>query len=63
MDEAFHAAVASGETLYLLRDYTTNSEQNSGSNSFTIDLNGFTWTYTGTDTNYAAFEITIRMLR
>ena len=57
MDEAFHAAVASGETLYLLRDYTTNSEQNSGSNSFTIDLNGFTWTYTGTDTNYAAFEI------
>lgn len=57
MDEAFHAAVASGETLYLLRDYTTNSEQNSGSNSFTIDLNGFTWTYTGTDTNYAAFEV------
>ena len=57
MDEAFHAAVASGETLYLLRDYTTNSEQNSVSNSFTIDLNGFTWTYTGTDTNYAAFEI------
>lgn len=57
MDEAFHAAVASGETLYLLRDYTTNAEQNSGSNSFTIDLNGFTWTYTGTDTNCAAFEV------
>lgn len=57
MDEAFHAAVASGETLYLLRDYTTNSEQNSGSNSFTIDLSGHTWTYTGTNTNCAAFEI------
>ena len=57
MDEAFHAAVASGETLYLLRDYTTSAEQNSGSNSFTIDLNGFTWTYTGTNTNCAAFEI------
>lgn len=57
MDEAFHAAVASGETLHLLRDYTTNSEQNSGSNSFTIDLNGHTWTYTGTATNRAAFEI------
>lgn len=57
MDEAFHAAVASGETLYLLRDYTTNSEQKSGSNSFTIDLNGYTWTYTGTNTNCAAFEI------
>lgn len=28
MDEAFHAAVASGETLYLLRDYTTGAEQN-----------------------------------
>lgn len=57
MDEAFHAAVASGETLYLLRDYTTGAVQNSGSNSFTIDLNGKTWTYTGTDTNCAAFEI------
>lgn len=57
MDEAFHAAVASGETLYLLRDYTTNSEQNSGSNSFTIDLSGHTWKYTGSDVNSAAFEI------
>lgn len=57
MDEAFHAAVATGGTLVLLRDYTTSSVQNSGSNSFTIDLNGHTWTYTGTDTNSAAFEI------
>ena len=57
MDEAFHAAVASGETLYLLRDYTTNQVQNSGSKSFTIDLGGFTWTYTGTDVSSAAFEI------
>lgn len=57
MDEAFHAAVASGETLYLLRDYTTNAVQNSGSNSFTIDLSGHTWKYTGSDVNSAAFEI------
>ena len=57
MDEAFHAAVASGETLYLLRDYTTNQVQNSGSKSFAIDLGGFTWTYTGTDVSSAAFEI------
>ena len=57
MDEAFHAAVASGETLYLLRDYTTNQGQNSGSKSFTIDLGGFTWTCTGDDANSAAFEI------
>lgn len=57
MDEAFHAAVASGETLYLLRDYTTNAVQNSGSKSFTIDLSGHTWKYTGSDVNSAAFEI------
>ena len=57
MDEAFHAAVASGETLYLLRDYTTGAEQNSGSKSFAIDLDGHTWTYTGTNTNCAAFQI------
>ena len=57
MDEAFHAAVASGETLTLLRDYTTGSSQNSGSKSFTIDLNGYTWTYTGKEVDCAAFEI------
>ena len=57
MDEAFHAAVASGETLYLLRDYTTGAEQNSGSKRFAIDLDGHTWTYTGTNTNCAAFQI------
>lgn len=57
MDEAFHAAVATGGTLVLLRDYTTSSVQNSGNKSFTIDLNGHTWTYTGTDMNDAAFEI------
>ena len=57
MDEAFHAAVASGETLYLLRDYTTGAEQNSGSKSFAIDLDSHTWTYTGTNTNCAAFQI------
>ena len=57
MDEAFHAAVASGKTLTLLRDYTTGSSQNSGSKSFTIDLNGYTWTYTGKEVDCAAFEI------
>lgn len=57
MDKAFHAAVASGETLTLLRDYTTASSQNSGSKSFTIDLAGHTWTCTGKDANSAAFEI------
>ena len=56
MDEAFHA-VTEGQTIVLLRDYTTASSQNSGSKSFTFDLNGFTWTYTGTDVNSAAFEI------
>lgn len=57
MDEAFHAALNSGETLYLLRDYTTGTEQNSGSKNLTIDLDGHTWTYTGKDTSCAAFEI------
>ena len=57
MDEAFHAALDSGETLYLLRDYTTATEQNSGSKNLTIDLGGHTWTYTGKDTSCAAFEI------
>lgn len=56
MDKAFHA-VKDGETITLLRNYTTNGAQNSGSRSFTIDLNGHTWTYTGTDTDCAAFEI------
>lgn len=56
MDEAFHA-VTEGQTIVLLRDYTTASSQNSGSKSFTFDLNGFTWTYTSTDVNCAAFEI------
>ncbi|MBS1360056.1 MAG: hypothetical protein HPZ92_06030 [Oscillospiraceae bacterium] len=40
-----------------MRDYTTASLQNSGSKSFTIDLNGHTWTYTSKDANSAAFEI------
>lgn len=56
MYEAFQA-VKKGETITLLRDYTTGAEQYSGSKSFAIDLNGKTWTYTGTNTNHAAFEI------
>ena len=56
MDEAFHA-VKAGETIVMLRDYTTDAVQNSGYDSFTIDLNEHTWTYTGTDTDCAAFEI------
>ena len=56
MDEAFHA-VQEGETIVMQRDYTTGTEQSSGNKSFAIDLNGKTWTYTGTNTNHAAFEI------
>ena len=56
MDEAFHA-VKAGETIVMLRDYTTNKVQNSGDESFTIDLNGYTWTYTGKEVDCAAFEI------
>ena len=56
MDDAFQA-VKKDETITLLRDYTTGAEQYSGSKSFAIDLGGHTWTYTGTNTNHAAFEI------
>ena len=56
MDAAFHA-VQAGETIVMQRDYTTGAEQYSGNKSFAINLNGKTWTYTGTDTNSAAFEI------
>lgn len=57
MDEAFKAQTASGEAIVLLRDYTTGSTFNSGSIDRTVDLNGHTWTCTGTDANSAAFEI------
>ena len=56
MDEAFHA-VKAGETIVMLRDYTTNKVQNSGDESFTIDLGGHTWTANIVDTASAAFEI------
>ena len=57
MDEAFKAQTTSGETIVLLRDYTTGSTFNSGSIDRTVDLDGHTWTCTGTDANSAAFEI------
>ena len=57
MDEAFKAQTASGEAIVLLRDYTTGSTFNSGTIARTVDLNGHTWTCTGTDANSAAFEI------
>ena len=57
MDEAFQAQTASREPIVLLRDYTTGSPFNSGSINRTVDLNGHTWTCTGTDANSAAFEI------
>ena len=57
MDEAFKAQTASSEAIVLLRDYTTGSTFNSGSINRTVDLNGYTWTCTGTDANSAAFEI------
>ena len=57
MDEAFKAQTANGGVITLLRDYTTGSTFNSGSIAREIDLNGHTWTCTGTDANSAAFEI------
>ena len=57
MEEAFKAQTASGEPVVMLRDYTTGSPFNSGTINRTVDLNGYTWTCTGTDTNSAAFEI------
>ena len=57
MDEAFKAQTASGAEIVLLRDYTTGSTFNSGSVARVVNLNGYTWTCTGTDANSAAFEI------
>ena len=57
MDEAFKAQTENGGTITLLRDYTTGSTFNSGSVARVVDLNGHTWTCTGTDANSAAFEI------
>ncbi len=57
MDEAFKAQTASREAITLLRDYTTGSTFNSGTVARVVDLNGHTWTCTGTDANSAAFEI------
>lgn len=57
MGEAFKAQTASGEAITLLRDYTTGSTFNSGTVARVVDLNGHTWTCTGTDANSAAFEI------
>ncbi len=57
MDEAFKAQSESGEAITLLRDYTTGSTFNSGTVARVVDLNGHTWTCTGTDANSAAFEI------
>ena len=57
MDEAFKAQTASGEAIVLLRDYTTGSSFHSGSINRTVDLDGHTWTYTGSDVNDAAFDI------
>ena len=56
MEDAFEAQT-DGDTIVLLRDYTTGSPFNSGSIKRTVDLNGHTWTCTGTDANSAAFEI------
>ena len=57
MDEAFKAQTASGKPIVLLRNYTTGSTFNSGTVARVVDLNGHTWTCTGTDANSAAFEI------
>lgn len=57
IDEARDAQAKTGEAITLLRDYTTGSKFNSGTVGCVVDLNGHTWTYTGTDANSAAFEI------
>ena len=57
LDEAYKAQTDSGEPIILQRNYTTNKITNSGSTNRIIDLNGHTWTYTGSDVNSAAFEI------
>ena len=57
MEEAFKAQTSNGEPIVMLRDYTTGANFNSGSINRTVDLNGHTWTYTGTDASSAAFEI------
>ena len=57
MDEAFDAQTKTGEAITLLHDYTTGSTFNSGTVARVVDLNGHTWTCTGTDANSAAFEI------
>ena len=58
MDEALEAQTASGGAITLLRDYTTGSVFKSGNKAdCVVDLNGHTWTYTGTDASSAAFEI------
>lgn len=57
MDEAFKAQTKSGKAITLLRDYTTGSPFNSGTVARVVDLNGHTWTCTGTDASSAAFEI------
>ena len=57
MDEARDAQAKTGKAITLLRDYTTGSKFNSGNGDCVVDLNGYTWTYTGTDANSAAFEI------
>ena len=56
MEDAFQAQT-NGDTIVLLRDYTTGGTFNSGSINRTVDLNDHTWTCTGTDANSAAFEI------
>lgn len=57
MDEAFKAQTENGGVITLLRDYTTGSTFSSGTVPRVVDLNGHTWTCTGTDANSAAFEI------
>lgn len=57
MEEAFDAQTKTGEAITLLRDYTTGSAFKSGNDARVVDLNGHTWTCTGTDANSAAFEI------
>ena len=57
INEAKKALTETNNTITLLRDYKTSSQFYSGSIDCTVDLNTFTWTYTGTEASNAAFEI------
>ena len=58
MEEAFKAQTASGANQSFCCAITPRAQPSiPAAINRTVDLNGHTWTYTGTDANSAAFEI------